>query len=76
MRLKHKALIFNFIAFAVLFIIGRLSFGYFLPINRIFLALMTAIIATILAPKFAVIQTDTGEKLVMKWIFIKGAREI
>ncbi len=76
MQPKYKALVFNFIGFAVLFVIGRLAFGYFLPINRIFLALMAAIIATIFAPKFGVVQTDKGEKTMMKWIFIKGSREI
>lgn len=76
MQPKHKALVFNFIGFAVLFIIGRLAFGHFLYINRIFIALMAAIIATILAPKFVVIKTDGREKMMMKWIFIKGPREI
>ncbi|PHQ61824.1 MAG: hypothetical protein COC08_03360 [Maribacter sp.] len=76
MRPKYKALVFNFIGFAVLFIIGRLVFGHFFSINRIFLALLAAIIATVFAPKFMVIKTDEREKLMMKWIFIKAPREI
>ena len=76
MRPKHKAFVFNFIGFAVLFIIGRLVFGHFLSINRVFLALLAAMLATVFAPKFVVIKTDEGEKLMMKWIFVKGKREI
>ncbi|PWL37509.1 hypothetical protein DKG77_14450 [Flagellimonas aquimarina] len=76
MRPKHKALLFNFIAFVVLFLIARLVLGYYLPINPIFLAVTSAIIANVLAPKFGAIQTDDGEKVLMKWIFIKGMREI
>lgn len=76
MKPKHKALLFNFIAFVALFLIARLVLGYYLPINPIFLAVTSAIIANVLAPKFGSIQTDDGEKVLMKWIFIKGMREI
>ncbi|KQC29507.1 hypothetical protein [Flagellimonas eckloniae] len=76
MKPKHKALLFNFIAFVVLFLIARLALGYYLPINPIFLAVTSAIIANVLAPKFGAITTDDGEKVLMKWIFIKGMREI
>ncbi len=76
MKPKHKALFFNFIAFVVLFLIARFALGYYLPLNPIFLAVTSAIIANILAPKFGAIQTDEGEKILMKWIFIKGMREI
>ncbi|MEM7485454.1 MAG: hypothetical protein AAF348_09615 [Bacteroidota bacterium] len=76
MKPKYKALLFNFIAFVVLFLIARLVLGYYLPINPIFLAVTSAIIANILAPKFGAIKTDEGEKVLMKWIFIKGMREI
>lgn len=76
MRPKYKALLFNFIAFVVLFLIARLILGYYLPINRIFLVVTSAIIANVLAPKFGAIQTDEGEKVLMKWIFIKRMREL
>lgn len=76
MRPKYKALLFNLIAFVTLFLIARLILGHFLPINRIFLAVTSAIIANVLAPKFGAIQTDDGEKVLMKWIFIKGIREL
>ncbi|MGB5817841.1 MAG: hypothetical protein WBG90_00035 [Saonia sp.] len=76
MRPKYKALLFNFIGFAALFVIIRLALGYYLPISRIFLAVTSAIVANILAPKFGAIQTDAGEKILMKWVFIKGTREI
>ena len=76
MKPKHKALLFNFIAFVALFLMIRLLLGYFMPINRIFLAVTSAIVANILAPKFGAIETENGEKILMKWIFIKGMREI
>ncbi|MBN9283018.1 hypothetical protein [Flavobacterium sp.] len=34
------------------------------------------VVSTLLAPKFQAVKTNDGEKLFMKWIFIKGIREI
>jgi hypothetical protein len=76
MNPKFKALLFNFIGFAVLFLGVRFSMGYLIPLNPIFLAVVSAIIANILAPKFGVIEKDQQRKIMMKWIFIKGIREI
>ena len=76
MKLKYKALLFNFIGFATLFIIFRLALGYIVPISSILLAVTSAIIASVLTPKFGLVQTDNGKKIWMKWIFIKGTREI
>jgi len=73
---KHRALLLNFIGFAFLFITSRLLLGYLFSLNTIFLAIMAAVVATILAPKFAAVKTGKGEKLMMKWIFIKGFREV
>lgn len=76
MKPKHKALLFNFIAFVALFLIIRLTLGYYIPITSVYLAVISAIVATILAPKFGVVKTNDSEKVLMKWIFIKGMREI
>jgi hypothetical protein len=34
------------------------------------------VIGTIIGPKFQAARTKDGEKLFMKWIFIKGIKEI
>ncbi|WP_072765945.1 hypothetical protein [Arenibacter nanhaiticus] len=76
MKIKHKALVFNFLGFAILFVTARLLLGYFFPLHRVFLAVIAAVIANILAPKFAVVKIDRVEKLMMKSIFMKGVREL
>jgi hypothetical protein len=76
MRPKYKALFFNFVAFAVIFLTIRLSLEYFWPGNSAFLAIGSAIITIVLSPKFAAIKTNSGEKLMMKWIFMKKVREL
>jgi len=73
---KIKAILLNFLGFAVLFLVTRIAFGYLLDIDRLYLALGAAIIASIIAPKFAVVEVDNSNKILMKWIFIKGFREI
>ena len=73
---KIKAILLNFLGFAILFLVARIAFGYFLNLDRLYLALGAAIIASIFAPKFAVVEVEGSSKILMKWIFIKGFREI
>lgn len=76
MKLQHKALLFNFLGFAVLFLIARFGIGEFMEVPRLYLAIGPAILATVLAPKFAVVRDAGKEKLMMKWIFMKAPREV
>ena len=78
MSKKVKAFLYNFIGFAVFFLpvyyliqrYGGLTLsGYFIPITAF-------VIATLMAPKFQAVKTNDGEKLFMKWLFIKGVKEL
>jgi hypothetical protein len=33
-------------------------------------------VALLLAPKFQMVKTHDGEKILMKWLFIKGVKEV
>ncbi len=74
MKLEHKALLFNFLGFALLFLIARFGVGYFMEVPRLYLAIGAAIFATLLAPKFAVVRDSGKEKLMMKWVFMKSPK--
>lgn len=76
MTLKTKSIVFNFLGFAVLFIIIRFVADAYTNLSGFLLPLTAAVVATILAPKFQAIRTSEGEKLFMKWLFIKGVKEI
>jgi len=76
MTLKTKSILYNFLGFAILFIIVRFVAATFTNLTGVFLPLTAFVVATLLAPKFQAIQTGEGEKLFMKWLFIKGVREI
>ncbi|MDF4223005.1 hypothetical protein PXC01_15480 [Maribacter sp. M208] len=72
MKLKHKVLVYNFLAFAVLFVLFRFILYFALAINSLYLSAIAAVSASVLAPKFAVAKIKGLDKIVMKWIFIKG----
>ncbi|WP_291868495.1 hypothetical protein [Maribacter sp.] len=76
MKLKHKVLLYNFIGFAAIFILSRLLLGYFVPLQRLILAVISAVIANIFAPKFALETIGAKEKMVMKWVLKKGIKEL
>ncbi|MFD0798638.1 hypothetical protein ACFQZJ_14290 [Maribacter chungangensis] len=76
MKLQHKALLFNFLGFAVLFLIARYVIGELVDWSRLYLAIGAAIFATLLAPKFAVVREGGTEKLMVKWIFMKSPKEV
>lgn len=76
MKAKQKALVFNFIGFAVIFLLAKFGLAYVLEIKPIYISVLSAVIAMVIAPKFAVAHIGGKEKLMMKWIFIKGIKEI
>ena len=76
MNLKFKALLYNFIGFVFFFFIIRTCLGYFFQVNNIINLLIVGLSTIILAPKFAVVKEFNGEKLKMKWIFLKGVKEV
>lgn len=39
------------------------------------LKLTAFVISTILAPKFQAVRTRDGEKIFMKWLFVKGIKQ-
>ncbi|HSD14060.1 MAG TPA: hypothetical protein VLB74_05390 [Flavobacterium sp.] len=76
MTLKTKSLVYNFLGFALLFMIVRFVAQAFTNLTGFWLPLTAAVAASILAPKFQVVKTSEGEKMFMKWLFIKGVKEI
>lgn len=76
MSKKTKAFLFQLASFAVLFIAVRLLVVAYTNVTGIWISLIAFAIGTLLSPKFQAIKTRDGEKLFMKWIFLKGIREI
>ena len=76
MSKKVKSFLYNLVAFALLFFpIRYLVLEHFM-LSTLMKPLIAFVIATILAPKFQVVQTSEGEKIFMKWIFMNNVKEI
>lgn len=76
MSKKTKAFLYQLASFAVLFFTARYLIATFTPLKELMIPLAAFVVGTILAPKFQAVNTKDGEKLFMKWIFLKGIREV
>jgi len=72
---KTKALLYNLICFAAIFIIVRLLLGEYSGLTGLWLPVTTFVLSTILAPKFQAVTTRDGDKIFMKWMFIRGIKQ-
>lgn len=77
MSKPNKALLYNFLSFAILFFGFRYLVENYTSLDgRFLISGAAALIATILAPKFQAVTTKEGEKLFVKFLFLKGIKEI
>ncbi len=75
-KLQVRGFLYQLGCFAILFIAGRFLIANHTQLTGIWIPMTAFIVATLIAPKFQAVKTKDGEKLFMKWIFIKGIREI
>lgn len=75
-KLQVRAFLFQLGCFAILFTSFRFLVAKYSPLTGFYISLTAFIIGTVLSPKFQAVKTKDGEKLFMKWIFIKGIRDI
>jgi hypothetical protein len=75
-KLKYRALLFQLICFGALFFLFQFLLVKYTNLTGMWIPMTAFVIGTILAPKFQAIKTKDGERLFMKWIFIKGIKEI
>lgn len=76
MNLQTKAFVYQFLCFAVLFIGLHFLITGFTTLHGFWVPVTAFVVATILSPKFQAVRTKDGEKLFVKWLFLKGIREI
>ena len=71
-----QAFVYQLASFAVLFIAARYLIAVYSSLTGIWIPLTAFVVGTLIAPKFQAVKTKDGEKLYMKWLFIKGFKEI
>lgn len=75
-KLQLRALLYQMGCFGVLYLTSRYLIGHYTALTGLWVSITAFVIGTILVPQFQAIKTKDGEKLFMKWIFIKGVRII
>jgi Na+-driven multidrug efflux pump len=76
MNLKVKAFILQLTSFATFFIIIRYLLASYTNLESLWISITAFVAGTILAPQFQAVKSKEGEKLFMKWVFMKDVKEI
>ena len=76
MSKKVKSFLYNFFGFSVFYIPAYLLVMNYSHLQGLWIAGTAFMVSLILAPKFQAVKTHEGEKIYMKWIFIKGVKEV
>lgn len=76
MSKQVKSILYNFLGFAPFFLLGWYILGNFTNLSGFWVPATATVISTILAPKFQVAKFQGEEKIFMKWLFIKGVKEV
>lgn len=76
MSKKVKSFLYNFLGFIGFYIPTYLLVMHYSHLQGLWIAATAFMVALLLAPKFQAINTYEGEKIYMKWLFVKGIKEI
>ena len=75
-KLQLRAFLFQLLCFGIPFIGFRFLIGKYTNLSGIWIPLTAFVVGTLLSPQFQAVKTNDGEKLFMKWIFMKGVKVI
>ena len=76
MSKKIKSFLYNLICFAILFVLFRFLIDKYTNLTGLFIPITAFVVGTLTAPKFQAVQTKDGEKIFMRWLLLKGVREV
>ncbi|MCW2121051.1 hypothetical protein [Flavobacterium sp. 7A] len=75
-KLQIRAFLYQLGCFAILFLSVRYLVAQYTSLMGFWIPMTAFVVGTLLSPKFKALRTKDGEKLFMKWIFLKEVREI
>ncbi|KIX20007.1 hypothetical protein SY27_15935 [Flavobacterium sp. 316] len=76
MSKKTKAFFYNFLSFTAIYIPALYILKSITNLEGFVLSITAFVISLVLGPKFQYLKTNDGEKIFMKWIFVKGIKEV
>ncbi|MBC7607294.1 MAG: hypothetical protein H7199_10140 [Burkholderiales bacterium] len=75
-KLQLKSFVLQLICFILLFTLIRFLAAKYTNLTGFYIPLTAFVVGTLLSPKFQAVKTKDGEKLYMRWLFLKGVREV
>jgi hypothetical protein len=75
-KLQVRSFLYQLGCFAILFISLQFLIDKYTQLSGLWIPMTAFVVGTILAPKFQAVKTKDGEKLFMKWMFVKGVKDI
>ena len=75
-KLKVRSYIFQIGCFGVLFFLIQYLLTEYTNLDGLWVSSTAFVVGTILSPVFQAVKTKNGERLFMKWIFLKGFKDI
>lgn len=76
MSKSTKAFLYNFLGFTAFYVPIYLIVMSFTNLVGLWIAGTAFMVSLLLAPKYQAIKTNEGEKLFVKWLFLKGVKEV
>jgi hypothetical protein len=76
MSKKTKAFIYNFLAFTVFYIPAMFLIQMFTNLEGFMISMTAFVVSLALSPKFQYFKGSDGEKIFMKWLFVKGVKVV
>ncbi|MET0946031.1 MAG: hypothetical protein ABWY22_11520 [Flavobacterium sp.] len=73
-KLQLRAFVYQLLCFAILFIGMRYLIDKYSNLTGLWVPFTAFVVGTLLSPKFQAVKTKDGERLFMKWIFMKGIK--
>ena len=75
-KLQIRSLIYQLLCFGILFIGLQFLIKKYTDLSGLWIMGTAFVSATLLSPQFQAVKTKDGEKLFMKWMFMRGVRQI
>ncbi|CAM3946420.1 MULTISPECIES: hypothetical protein [Flavobacterium] len=76
MSKKTKAFLYNFLSFVAIYIPALFIVKLIVNSESVIVSIFAFVISLVLGPKFQYVKTSEDEKIFMKWIFVKGIKEV
>ena len=75
-KLQLRAFFYQLLCFGILFVGFRYLIEKYSNLTGFWIPITAFVVGTLLSPQSQAVKTKDGEKLFMKWIFLKGFRQL